>query len=667
MYLSTLYKIHGEGFILSKKTISITTTFILLFTLIFSAIPKKAWAYENPSYYRDLKVQLKSMSSASMTLTLNGNYKINGNILSSGTVLSIVSGASDLLVDGISYGEVELVPENHFNTIRLHNGTRALSYLGTITLKPEASKIMAYNTIDMESYLKGVVPFEMSDYYPAEALKAQAIAARNFALKKMGTRAAAGYDFDDTILFQVYGGYNPNYINAFRAVEATCGMVLLYNSSLVEALYSSSNGGYTEAAENVWGNHSDYLISRPDPYENELWPNGDILLSNQQIETALKSKGYLSDTDTFAKIDIASITKFESGRVSSLPVIYKNAAGDEAVRYFTKDSARTFLALPSSLYSISYDEAAGIYTFSGNGYGHGLGMSQIGAKYRAQAGQSFEEILKFYYAGTHLEIMPPRETNNDTGTGGTDGTQVDSNTSTPEVKLLASPNSKYSNGDTISLTAASLNYKGNVEYRVIIYNGTSKVSTQLYNTPSTGYYNSSLQQAGDKSYIINIPTKNMAPGPYSITILVRKAGTKAAYDSFVTTNSFMLEAVPNPSRGGTTSSLIPKLSMITPPNSEYKTNDTISFTVSSPNYGGKVEYRVILYNGTTKTTSELWKTPSTGYYYKNWQPSGSYKFTIHWPVTGMKPGPYSMTVLVRRVGAKVPYDSFVKTETVWIR
>lgn len=111
----------------------------------------------------------------------------------------------------------------------------------------------------------------------------------------------------------------------------------------------------------------------------------------------------------------------------------------------------------------------------------------------------------------------------------------------------------------------------------------------------------------------------------------------------------------------------PKLQMVNQPAAEYHPGDRVFFTVTSPNYGGKVEYRVILYNGTTKTTTELWKTPSSGYYYKNWQPSGNYNFTINWPVVGMEPGAYSLTVLVRRVGSKGAYDSFVKTNAFWIK
>lgn len=110
----------------------------------------------------------------------------------------------------------------------------------------------------------------------------------------------------------------------------------------------------------------------------------------------------------------------------------------------------------------------------------------------------------------------------------------------------------------------------------------------------------------------------------------------------------------------------PKVKFVTQPKAEYKDGDRISFVVTAPNYSGKVEYRVMLWNGTTKKTSELW-SKQPGYYYKNWQPKGTQQFTINWPVKGMEPGAYSLTVLVRPAGSKIPYASSVKTNTVWVR
>lgn len=112
--------------------------------------------------------------------------------------------------------------------------------------------------------------------------------------------------------------------------------------------------------------------------------------------------------------------------------------------------------------------------------------------------------------------------------------------------------------------------------------------------------------------------------------------------------------------------ILPKLNIIEQPVRQYSANETISFKVQAPNYGGKVEYRVILYNGTTKTTTNLWNTPGTGYYYRNWQPSGDYVFQIRWSASQLKPGAYSMTVLVRRANSNTPYDSYVDTNSFYV-
>lgn len=110
---------------------------------------------------------------------------------------------------------------------------------------------------------------------------------------------------------------------------------------------------------------------------------------------------------------------------------------------------------------------------------------------------------------------------------------------------------------------------------------------------------------------------------------------------------------------------VPKLEWVTEP-AFNETGDRISMTVTSPNYGGQVEYRVMLWNGTTKTYGELWPN-DPGYYYKNWKPAGNYKFNIHWPAEKLEPGAYSITVLVRRAGSKVSYDSFVKSDALWVK
>lgn len=109
-----------------------------------------------------------------------------------------------------------------------------------------------------------------------------------------------------------------------------------------------------------------------------------------------------------------------------------------------------------------------------------------------------------------------------------------------------------------------------------------------------------------------------------------------------------------------------ELNMVVQPELQYYNGDTIAVTVASPNYRGRVEYRVMLYNGTTGKISELWNIPESGNYYTNWRPEGNYKFEIQWPVIKMEPGAYSLTILVRRAGTRINYDSYVNTRSFWV-
>lgn len=108
----------------------------------------------------------------------------------------------------------------------------------------------------------------------------------------------------------------------------------------------------------------------------------------------------------------------------------------------------------------------------------------------------------------------------------------------------------------------------------------------------------------------------------------------------------------------------PKIQLITPPKTQYTVGERISLQVKAPNYRGRVEYRVMLWDGNKKAQKELW-AGIPGYYYKNWRPTGPTTFTIGWAIT--EPGPYSLTICVRRVGAKVSYDSYVKTKTIFVK
>jgi SpoIID/LytB domain protein len=447
-----------------KKHVAFFTAVFFIFSMFPLAFKQKVHAYQNKSYFNDLKIGLTSMSSTSLTLTLNGDYSLNGQAYPSGSVLNLGLNGTSVTLNGTLLAQVNLTPSSSSGLLTITSGTISNKYMGSFIIKVFNGKLLPINYLDMENYLKGVVAYEMSDNFPLEALKAQAVAARNYALSRIGYEAVKGYDFDDTPAYQVYKGYNPNYKNVLNAVEQTKGQVILYNDKLVEALYSAWHGGISENSENVWGNNVPYLRSVIDTFENDPWPNGNRVFNNSQIQSTLITKGYLTSTDTFLRLDLNSITKYPSGRVSNINIVYKNSLGIEQTKSVIRDSTRTFLGLPSNLYTVTYDSVSGAYTFSGKGNGHGLGMSQIGAKNRASAGQAYDQILKFYYQGSYLQNLILK------------ASLVSVGQSASEIFL----------GGSISFNASATGGNGyGYLYKYVVKNGSNVVFTKDFSSLST--------------------------------------------------------------------------------------------------------------------------------------------------------------------------------------
>ncbi|UOY91147.1 SpoIID/LytB domain-containing protein [Ectobacillus sp. JY-23] len=317
-------------------------------------------------------------------------------------------------------------------------------YLGNILFTNESGKyVRPINTLPLEDYVKGVVPMEMPAYWNAEALKAQAVAARTYALGYINKV------IDDTIRYQVYGGYMNDtwYKNSNRAVDETFGQVLKYQDALISAVFSASNGGRTESNANAWGSTAlPYLTIKGDPYDTSI--SWELALQKMQIDLAnkdLKNPGAWWDatkeTDTNISsnikawmlangyagkdIKIVSIPKLSlyapssGGRVTkgdiSITYIIKDqfdSAGKLSVQQlnFTGTTAAKIRAIIGNRVILSYlvTEAAeneATITIKGNGDGHGVGMSQYGAKKMGELGKTYQEIVAFYYTGTTLSSV----------------------------------------------------------------------------------------------------------------------------------------------------------------------------------------------------------------------------------------------------------------------
>lgn len=164
-------------------------------------------------------------------------------------------------------------------------------YRGFLIVQNKNKKLTVINDVELEDYLKGVVPSEMPSGWELEALKAQAVAARSYALANLGKRASSGYDLKDTPEDQAYGGASVETQKTNEAVASTSGLVLTYNMKVVPAYYSASAGGQTINASAVWGNDLPFVRSVPS-YDDNVKKNGHGVGMSQHGANNLAKQGY---------------------------------------------------------------------------------------------------------------------------------------------------------------------------------------------------------------------------------------------------------------------------------------------------------------------------------------------------------------------------------------
>lgn len=291
------------------------------------------------------------------------------------------------------------------NLVSLNDVTGNKRYRGDIEFRLEDGKLTAVNVLNIEDYLRGVVPAEMPAYWSAEALKAQAVAARNYALQRVETNRGSNFNVSSDTSSQVYGGYDAETPATNKAVEETRGIVMLSGGEIAAAFFHSSSGGCTEDSEDVWSGKVPYIKSKEDPYDkNDNYYNWKVSYTTEQLIDKLAAAGY-----KFKKItDINELARTSSGeRVKKLEIKGEGTNGKPlAVEICNADNVRIALGLRSSLFKFtskynSKKDLTGV-EITGSGWGHGLGMSQYGARGMAEKGYNYQEILKYYYSGVVL-------------------------------------------------------------------------------------------------------------------------------------------------------------------------------------------------------------------------------------------------------------------------
>ncbi|MGM3308559.1 SpoIID/LytB domain-containing protein [Anabaena sp. WFMT] len=353
------------------------------------------------------------------------------------------------VVNDKRYSQNDLEISTDKNLIRVKKDQKSGNtrlYAGRMKLQPNAyGTYSLVNKVPLETYLRGVLPYEIGTSAPKTSLESQAIIARTYALRNLRRFAIDDYQLCADTHCQVYDGLNGVAKTTDQAIASTRGMVLTYNNELVDALYSSTTGGVTASFSDVWnGEDRPYLRPVVDAATN-IWPlteksladeknfrqfinleqgfnesTWDVFRWNKQtsLEDITKDlqKFLLVKKSPYAKfktIEAIAITKrSESGRILDLAI-----KTDIGVFTLHKDEVRSAFAAPRSTLFYLQPLNKGKpdvwgYAFIGGGLGHGVGLSQTGAQNLAKLGWSSTKILQFYYPGTQLkmlgnEIKPP--------------------------------------------------------------------------------------------------------------------------------------------------------------------------------------------------------------------------------------------------------------------
>ncbi|MEN6412608.1 MAG: SpoIID/LytB domain-containing protein [Veillonellales bacterium] len=453
---------------MKQKSIFFLLPFLLTFFLLFLLTPvsaAKGIIEQQSSFSAEPAIRVGIWSNQpNIIISSDADYAIlnagSKEIIKEFTAKEKVNVA--IREDGIAINGV-VEPSKNI-TVRLKNQdgehfveVNKRRYRGQITIHQTQGKngLTVVNTLPLEQYLYGVIAREVSPEWPLEAVKAQAVAARTYALYNLGKHQADGYDVCSTTDCQLYGGLESEASGAIQAVNDTYGQAVLYQGKLIAAYFHSNSGGYTEDSENVWGTYQPYLRGVVDEDQNTPHFKWTKQFTPTEFEGIMRRYGYsIGSLQAFqlSKLTSPPVSAFDrgiSGRIKTVRIM-----GTAGMVEISGNKLRSILTLDSTLFDISIvtpvpkaievqitdntgdhekkkievnvpasqekeflndkdtvhrltGRPGETIVFNGFGWGHGLGLSQWGAKVmadRAPKGDTtyFKEILRHYYQGVDI-------------------------------------------------------------------------------------------------------------------------------------------------------------------------------------------------------------------------------------------------------------------------
>jgi len=411
--------------------------------------------------------QFTTREAASNLIDSAGLSNCSVNAGTSNTIVVVRTGTNQILFEydygGAQHLAVVPLPANNAKPETWFKNNR---YTGGFQYARRGGALLTVvNYVDVEDYVKGILPYEMNNAWPIEALKAQACCARTYALSSLNRHSAHGADLCVEEHCQVYRGRFLANERTDTAVNETSGMYITYNGSLCQTFYASSNGGASENSENVWTEALPYLRGVIDPYEADVASripqyNWTITYTPEQITQRLRDRG--TDCAKIVKMAVSQYTP--TGNVLTVTMTDENGAqwrfskrsqiisalGTPTQRFDVGNNAWSpgtilvndppqFVNIDSEYYAIdgsgntvarrggdvfaitgsgSIEEVTGndapdsaggdgmvngVFVIRGSGRGHNVGMSQWGAYSMAEYhGKNYVEIIKFYYTGVDV-------------------------------------------------------------------------------------------------------------------------------------------------------------------------------------------------------------------------------------------------------------------------
>ncbi len=311
--------------------------------------------------------------------------------------VGVTPDGSRLTLNGQDAGNVALyLPPTPGSVVEISSRT----YRGGVQLRVQDGGVQAINVVDVEDYLRSVVPAEMPTSWPAAALGAQAVIARTYVAARIN--AAAPYDTCATERCQVYPGVRAETPASDAAVAATRGQVVAYGGQPASTYFSSDSGGYTASSAEVWGQALPYLPAQADPFSagspRARWrlevgaeKVAEVAARYRVQVGAVRSVAVTRLSPSGRPLEIALVGAAGTGRIDGA-----NAGG--FVR--SLGAAGTRVVLDASALA-----SGGPLVIEGSGAGHGVGLSQYGALGLARQGYSHLHLLGFYYPGTSLSVL----------------------------------------------------------------------------------------------------------------------------------------------------------------------------------------------------------------------------------------------------------------------